>query len=287
MQRTLRGNNAEAFDSGGSFVIGLSTYAFFWQHSDRAPQPIDLMAMLQRTRELDADVFQICDYPRILEYSEAQLSDLKSLAAELGVVLELGTKGISPNHLAAFLRLADTLGVKMIRSMVNAPDHHPSLPEAQGLLKQSLPSYEASGVRIALETYEQLSSRDLVTLIESIGSPNLGICLDPANCVAALENPIDVIDRCSQYVVNLHVKDFAFTRRGGWIGFTLEGTQLGSGLLDYDYMINVVKPEVRGINRVIEHWLTWQGTFKETSRLENLWNINNIAYMNAHKSLQS
>lgn len=60
-----------------------------------------------------------------------------------------------------------------------------------------MPAYESAGVSLALETYEQLSSRDLVTLVEAVGSPNLGICLDPANCVAALEHPKAVIDRCA------------------------------------------------------------------------------------------
>ncbi len=265
-------------------MIGLGTYAFFWQHSKRAPQALDLPAMLRNTRELGAEVFQICDYLPILSYSEVQLHDLKALADDLGIVLELGTKGISTEHLANFLRLAQALGAKVVRGMVNTPDHRPTLSEAEALLKQALPAYEASGVKIALETYEQLSSRDLVSLVEAVGSPSLGICLDPANCVAALENPIDVIDRCAPYVANLHVKDFAFTRRGGWVGFTLEGAELGTGLLDYDYMMKAVNPEARGINRVIEHWLPWQDSFEVTSRLENLWNANNLAYLKRHSA---
>jgi sugar phosphate isomerase/epimerase len=263
-------------------MLGLSTYAFFWQHSERAPQALDLPAMLRRTRDFGADVFQICDYAPILGYSDAQLRDLRSLAGELGIVLELGTKGIAAEHLENFLRLATTLDVKVVRSMVNTPDHRPSLAEAERLLRQSLPAYAAAGVKIALETYEQLSSRDLVALVEAVGSTSLGICLDPANCVAALENPIAVIDRCAPYVANLHVKDFSFTRRGGWVGFTLEGTELGTGLLDYDHMMATVQPEARGINCVIEHWLTWRENFEETRRLENLWNANNLAYMKSH-----
>ena len=265
-------------------MIGLSTYSFFWQHSDRAPEPLDLPAMLVKTRELDAEVFQICDYAPLLGYTAAQLRDLKAQAGELGITLELGTKGISAAHLATFLDLAKALGAKLIRGMVNTPDHRPTLAEAQQLLKQALPAYEAAGVTIALETYEQLSSTDLVDLVKAVGSPHLGICLDPANCVARLENPIDVIDRCAPYTANLHVKDFAFTRRGGWVGFTLEGAELGTGLLDYDYLIAKVAPEACGINRIIEHWLPWQGEFDETRRLENLWNVNNLAYMRSHPS---
>jgi sugar phosphate isomerase/epimerase len=260
-------------------MIGLSTYAFFWQISERAPQPLSLRELLEKTRELKAQVFQICDYAPILTYSDAKLDALKKDAAELGIALELGTKGIKPDHLASYLRIADRLGVKVIRSMVNAPDHRPTLAEAEALLRQTLPAFEASGVTVALETYEQLASRELVALIEAVGSKSLGVCLDPANCVANLEHPLAVIDRCAPYVADLHIKDFAFTRRGGWVGFTLEGTPLGQGKLPYDYMIDKVRPGSRGINQIVEHWLTWQDSYEKTSRIEDEWNAHNLARM--------
>lgn len=135
-------------------MIGLGTFAFFWQHSKRAPQALDLPAMLRKTRELGAEVFQICDYAPILSHTRAQLRDLKSLADELDLALELGTRGILPEHLANILRLAEALGAKVVRSIVNTADHRPTLSEAQALLKQALPAYESCGVKIALETYE-------------------------------------------------------------------------------------------------------------------------------------
>lgn len=260
-------------------MIGLGTYAFFWQHSDRAPHPLTLVDMLEKSKAMQAEVFQICDYPKILEYSASQLAQLKDTAQSLGITLELGTKGIQPDHLARYLRLAETLGVSVMRGMVNSPDHRPTLAEAETLLRQQRPAFEASGLTLALETYEQLSSTQLVALVEAVGSEHIGICLDPANCVAGLEHPIDVIQRCSPYVKNLHIKDFAFTRRGGWVGFTLEGTELGQGLLPYEAMIKAVKPESRGINRVIEHWLTWQDNFETTREIEDRWNEHNLAYL--------
>ena len=190
-------------------MLGLGTYAFFWQHSDRAPVRTELPQMLRRTRELDAQVFQICDYQPILGYTTDELRALRSLAEDLGVTLELGTRGIATSHLTKYL----------------------------------------------------------------------GICLDPANSVAALENPVDVIDRCATYVANMHVKDFAFTRRGGWVGFTLEGTQLETGLLECRHLICTVDPDARGINRIVEHWLTWRDTYEETCQVENEWNVRNLHYM--------
>jgi len=260
-------------------MIGLSTYAFFWQHSSLAEHPLTLADMLQLTRDEGVDLFQICDYAPLLGYTAAELRDLRVLADDLGIRLELGTRGVLSDHLARFLGLAETLGATMVRSMINTAEHQPSLAEAESLLRIALPAFEAAGVTVALETYEQVQSRDLVSLIEAVGSANLGICLDPANSVAALESPREVIDRCAPYVANIHVKDFAFTRRGGWVGFTLEGAPLGTGLLDYDYLLETVAPDERGINQIIEHWLPLGETIEDTIALENTWNTSNLQYL--------
>jgi len=265
-------------------MIGLSTYSFFWQHSERAPEPLDLPAMFARTREAGVDLFQICDYLPLLQYSAAGLRELRSVADDLGLTIELGTRGVGVEHLTTYLSIAEVLGAKLVRSMVNTAEHRPTLPEADRLLRASLPLYEAADVTLALETYEQVRSTDLVALVESVASPNLGICLDPANSVAALELPKDVVERTAPYVRNIHVKDFQFTRRDGWVGFTLEGAELGTGLLDYDHLVETVQPEARGINQVIEHWLVWQGSFEESARIENEWNSRNIAYLRSKQS---
>ena len=79
-------------------------------------------------------------------------------------------------------------------------------------------------------------------MVRAVASPQLGVCLDPGNCVARLETPDYVIAEVAPYVVNMHVKDFAFTRAEGWVGFSLTGCPLGAGLLDYDAMIRAVRP---------------------------------------------
>ena len=44
-------------------------------------------------------------------------------------------------------------------------------------------------------------------------------------------------------------------------------------------MIEKVDPESRGINQVVEHWLTWQDDYEKTSRIENEWNAHNLKRM--------
>ncbi|MEU6610854.1 TIM barrel protein [Streptomyces shenzhenensis] len=258
-------------------AYGISTYAYFWRISDRAPEPLSLTDMLRDTAELGGQVFQICDYAPIESYDAARLADVRATARDLGLRLELGTRGIRAERLDTYLRLARELDVTLVRSMLNTADHRPGTAEAVALLKQAVPRYADAGVTLGLETYEQVATDDLLTVVRGVDSPHLGVVLDPGNSVARLERPVDVVAATAPYVVNIHVKDFAFTRRDGWVGFTYAGCPLGEGLLDYAGMIAAVRPGERGINQIVEHWLPWQDEgFDTTARLEHQWTQHSI-----------
>ncbi|MDN4609879.1 sugar phosphate isomerase/epimerase family protein [Arthrobacter burdickii] len=259
--------------------IGLSSYAFFWQLSDRVSAPISIHQALERTADLGVDLFQICDYVPLESMDATELEAVRSTADRLGISLELGTKGIRPEHLRKFLHTAIVLRAPLLRTMFNGPGHTPTADEAVAILEEVLPEFEAAGVRIAVETYEQVPTSRILEVIRTVGSPYLGICSDPANTVAALEMPREVIDTVAPYVLNMHIKDFAFTRKDGWVGFTYAGALLGEGLLDYDYMVRAVQPHQRNINQIVEHWLPWQDSEAETIRLENQWTQHSIHYL--------
>lgn len=262
--------------------IGLSTYAYFWRHSSRAPKPMSLEAMIADTAAQGLELFQICDYPAIENYSAQELTQLREFSRSVGVQLELGTRGIAPEHLERFLLIAQTLEVTLVRSMLYSGDDRPTPQQAVDRLLAAMPAYEVAGVRLALETYEQVHSSVLVEIITAVDSPALGVCADPANCVANLELPAEVIARVAPWVTNLHVKDFAFSREEGWVGFSLTGAALGEGLLDYAAIIAALAPEDRGINRIVEHWLPWQGDFESTRALEETWTTQAVHYLRTH-----
>ena len=250
----------------------------------RQTQPLTLIDMINKTAGWDVTLFQICDYPPIETYDDGALAVLRRHAADRGVQLELGTRGVQPEHLTRYLHIADALGVTLVRSMINSADHRPTVEEAIELLRQVIGDYEAAGVTVALETYEQIPVRDLVRIVEAVGSPALGICLDPGNCVAALETPTSTIELAAPHVRNLHVKDFAFSRKDGWVGFTFAGSPLGDGLLDYEFMIDTVRPDERGINQIIEHWLPWQGDSATTISTEDQWTLHNLHYLRSQNA---
>lgn len=257
-------------------AFGISTYAYLWQISGRAPRPLTLPDMLRDTARLGGEVLQICDYPPVEDLDARGLAEIRGLADELGLTLELGTRGVTAERLRTHLEIARELGITLVRSMVNTPDHRPTPDEAVALLRGSLPAYEAAGVTLGLETYEQISTADLLGIVRGADSPNLGVVLDPGNSVARMEHPVDVVEATAPYVVNIHVKDFAFSRRDGWVGFELAGRPLGEGLLDHGHLVDRVRPHERGINQIVEHWLPWQGDYETTARLERHWTRHDI-----------
>ena len=111
-------------------TIGLGTYAFFWQWQTTAARPLTLVDMIDKTADWDVELFQICDYPMIEDHDAEALVALRRHATDRGVALELGTRGVRPEHLADYLRMAEALGVTLVRSMINSADHRPSVDEA-------------------------------------------------------------------------------------------------------------------------------------------------------------
>lgn len=263
-------------------TIGLGTYAFFWQWHETAENPLTLPAMIDRTADLGVSLFQICDYPLLDSYEPDDLDRLRTHASRRGVQLEVGTRGIRPRHLRRYLDIARRLDAVMLRSMINTSDHRPSPAEAINLLASVAPAFEDAEVTIALETYEQVPVTTLVEIVRRVDSPAVGICVDPANCVAALEMPTATVESVAPYARNVHVKDFAFSRRDGWVGFTLAGRPLGEGLLDYQHMITATRAGERNLNQIIEHWLPWRGDSASTIRTENEWNLHNLNYLRSH-----
>ena len=264
--------------------IGIGSYSLFWEFESRNPSPLDIPGMIDRAAQLGCDVFQICDDPRIEQLDPAGLHDLREQAELLGIELELGTRTVGREHLSRYVEIAEALGARTLRSMVQSQEIEGGPAAAVAELRATLPRLESAGITLALETYEQVPTRTLLGLVEELDSPHVGICLDPANCVSALEHPKDVVEACAPRTVNLHVKDFAFARQEGWVGFTYSGAPLGEGLLDLDHELRHVysgdqaaSVGDRAPSAIVEHWLPWHGDLDTTVETERAWTDRTLA----------
>lgn len=238
-----------------------------------------LEQIVDDTARLGLTVLQICDWPPLSSMTDGDLDALRAYAEHRGVALEVGTKGVAPAHLRDQLRIAVRLGSTLLRSMLHSPTYQPSREQAEFDLREVVAEFEAAGVTLALETYEQVATATVIEIVEAVDSAWLGICLDPGNVIAALENPDDVIDATAIRVVNVHVKDFSFTRNGDMVGFRLAGTPMGEGLLNYAHLRRAVNPDERGINLIIEQWVPWQGDSDSTMATETAWAEHAVRYL--------
>lgn len=271
--------------------IGIGTYALLWEFAERNPAPLGIAGMIDRAARLGCDVFQICDDPRIEELDLPALRDLRERAEVLGLELELGTRTVGREHLGRHVDIAEALGARTLRSMIQSQEIAAGPAAAVAALRETLPLLEQTGVTLALETYEQVPTATLRAVVEELDSPHVGICLDPANCVSALEHPRDVVEACAPRTANLHVKDFAFERQEGWVGFTFSGAPLGEGLLDLDHELHAVYrgdrlPSARGgaPSAIVEHWLPWQGDLEATLARERAWTDRTLAALRDWRS---
>ncbi|MFV0253186.1 MAG: sugar phosphate isomerase/epimerase family protein, partial [Beutenbergiaceae bacterium] len=230
---------------------------------------------------LGVGLVQLCDLPEldffagsgtpVRNAAAGRLGQLSEVAASHGIQYELGTKGVGVDRLTAYLEMAQALGSRLVRSMVVTAGHRPSTDEAVALLREVAPRYQSAGVALALETYEQIATAELVEIVDRVGCDAVGICLDPGNVVARLEHPADTVAMTAPYVLNVHVKDFAFSRSPDMVGFRFAGVRLGEGLLDLTSLLRSVRPEQRAVNLIVEQWVPWQGDSETTIAEEVLW----------------
>jgi sugar phosphate isomerase/epimerase len=238
--------------------------------SERVERPLQLEDVIADAVSLGVDVVQLCDRPELESFTDHRLGELRAQAVEANLLLEVGTRGIAPAHLTRYLDLAGQLDARLVRSMVPA-DQAGDLSAAADLLRGIGPAYAAAGVELALETYEQIPTADLVDLVARTGVAGIGVCLDLGNTVAGYEQPSTVIEIAAPHTLNVHVKDYRFTRAEGWVGFSFTGAPLGEGALDVDRLCAEVRAHRPGVSFVIEHWLPWQGDPVTTTGTERDW----------------
>ncbi len=83
------------------------------------------------------------------------------------------------------------------------------------LLAEATKAAEEEGVVLALENHIDFTSREIVRIIEAVGSPSLRVNFDTGNCLRLFEDPVDAAKRLAPYTISTHTKDIATRRKGG------------------------------------------------------------------------
>jgi len=262
--------------------IGLSSFACAWaigMPGCRPPQPLSADGLLLRAAKLGLHLVQIADNLPLHLLSASQRAQLRKQARELGIDIELGTRGISPEQLLTYLDLAVQFDAPILRTVIDTPTHKPNREEILLSLRQVLPAFSAQGVTLAIENHDRFRARALLELVQILDSPAVGICLDTVNSLGALEGPEVVVTTLAPHVVSLHAKDMVIQRCNHNMGFMVEGRPVGQGQLDWPWILQTLAQHGREPNVIIELWPPPEPTLEETIAKEWEWSRQSVAFL--------
>jgi sugar phosphate isomerase/epimerase len=199
--------------------LGLDSYSYhfaagLWEFTPRENPPMTVEHFLRKASEFGLNGVQLCDPRHLDSLDYGYVSDLRQRAESLGLYLELGTSGTNPDHLQNMVRAAHVLGSSIVRTFVGRP--RPASADGMSRLvaaavedlAQVAPVCERYQVALALENHQDLTSGELLNLLEMLDSPWLGICFDTGNPLALLEDPVEAARALAPFTRTVHLKDY-------------------------------------------------------------------------------
>jgi sugar phosphate isomerase/epimerase len=262
--------------------LGISSYTYTWAvgvPGHAPPRPMGAVDLLERAAQLGVRLVQVADNLPLDRLSPEALDRLAQRAMDLGMAIEVGTRGIAPDHLLLYLELALRFGSPIVRVVVDTANCHPPEAEVVATLRPLMPAFERAGVCLAVENHDRFPARALARIIEQVDSPNVGICLDTANSFGALEGPEHVVRELGPWAVNLHVKGFVVQRARHMMGFTIEGRPVEQGQLDVPWLLQALHDLGRDPNAILEQWTSPEEDLAATIAKEAQWAAQSIAYL--------
>jgi sugar phosphate isomerase/epimerase len=219
-------------------LLGLDTYSHhlaFGRHPDfHTAKPLDLFGFIEKVSEYELNGFQI-DPMHLGATDDQYLTTVREEAESRNLFLEYGVMGTQSHEIQKGIRICKKLGSTVLRSVLGFKRFDPTTSIADELeigrnnIASSVPALERSGVRLAIENHGDVTSDELVDIVEQIDSPNVGICLDVGNSLCVLEDPWAAAERMIPFAFTTHFKDYTIT--GTPSGCTITGVPLGEGVL--------------------------------------------------------
>ncbi len=264
-------------------TLGLGTYGVGWAIGvpghEQPAAPMTAFEFMQFAADLGLHLVQYADNLPLHALSEHDQAALHHQAEQHGIRFEVGTRGIATAWIKEYIALAHRFGAPILRVVVDTKEHHPSPEEVVLLVRAVLPELEAAGITLAIENHDRFKAQTFAEIIEAIGSPNAGICLDTVNSFGALEGPDVVVSALAPYVVNLHVKEFVVRRASHSMGFSITGMPAGQGMLDMSWLLGKLNSLGRSYNAIIEQWPEPEATMPATIAKELDWMRQSVAYL--------
>ena len=254
-------------------LLGLHTYSLYLHGIGQAwadfqlpwPRQLTTLELFDLAVDLGLDGLHLDD--GVLENLETSyLQEVKAAAEERGLYLEynfsmdMGVMGIGLQHdLDEAIATADALGADVVKvgmdlvrpRPVSASRFHPEVIEQMKSfatnLTASAPSAADAGIKIAVENHCDSFSEEILWLLDRVGHPAVGACIDTVNAFMVMEDPMQAIENLAPRAFTNHFRDdrIEFQR----YGFKLTGTAVGEGDIDMKRAYEVIKSR-SGMRRI-------------------------------------
>lgn len=260
--------------------LGISSYTYGWAiglPGQEPPHPMREQELLDQALRKGVRLLQVCDNLPLHQLPSERLARFADRARAEGVRLEVGSRGLTASHLQEMIALARQVDARLIRFVMDGPDHHPTPAEVSKLLQEMEPALE--GLQLGIENHDRFPARILRSILESVASDRIGICLDTANSLGAGEDLHTVLNALGPLTINLHIKDFQIERVPHLMGFTVTGRPAGQGMLDLPWLLTQLSQSGRCQTAVLELWTPPELSLTSTLAKEELWAVQSLEFL--------
>ena len=254
---------------------GIGSYTYGWAIAE---QQLDAAALIDLAARHGLPVVQLADNLPASTFAPDTLAQLHARAIRAQVQLELGARGSDPAHVQAMLRLAAQVRSPILRLVIDTRDDHPDAAEIARRLRAVTPLGQSLGVTIAIENHDRINARSLAAILDPLW-PAVGCCFDTANSAGLIESARAGWAALSPFIVNVHLKDIATRRLPHLQGFIIEGTRLGEGLVDLEWIRAAVAQLPRDVSVILEQWVPPEDDMASTIDKESRWAGHGIALL--------
>lgn len=254
--------------------LGISTFALAWSIGVPGREPANPLALpdiLDLAKRWGYAGVQIADNARPEQLGPESTAELSASARQRGLFLELGGRGLTEKNLLRHLELAAGLSSPLLRMVIDAAGYEPPADTIEGLLRESASECEARNIKLGIENHDRFEARQFARWLDRIDSEWLGVCLDSVNSFGCGEGLKETLDTLIPYTINFHLKDFSISRLSHSMGFAIEGTPAGEGMLPIAACIERLEHAGRCESAIVELWPPPEEDIDQTVRKEKAW----------------
>jgi len=262
--------------------LGIGTYTYTWAVGvpGHLPEtPMSAGDLVKRANAAGLHCAQIADNLPLEKMTTEERHTLAELADSRRVAIEVGARRMTPEHLGTLIDVAAFFGSHVLRFVIDGPGYTPTVDEVVTVVREMLPRLREAGVKLAIENHDRLAAAEFREIVKRTDEDQVGICLDSVNSMGAGEAVREVTEVLAPYTLNLHLKDFTVRRVSHMMGFVVEGTPAGQGMLDIPWLLEQVRGHDRCPSAILELWTPPESTPERTLETEARWAEESLHYL--------